>query len=288
MRIGLEGRDVEIAYDRQGSGEPILLVMGLGTPRIGWFHQFYALAEHFDVTSYDNRGVGETSYPEGPFTVADMAADALALADALGYETFHLAGISMGGMISQEIALAHPERVRTLTLLATTPGGPEAVPMTPEFAASFAIPDPKERIRRSLELTFGAEFRKHNPELIDMILEVQVGAGMPMLGAEADTVSAGSMAGFMGQAAAVGNWFFEGGAFDRIGAIDLPTLVLHGGDDQLIPLPNGELLARTIPGARLRTWPLAGHALNAEYPDEVNAELIAHIRQDDRSVSAPS
>jgi 3-oxoadipate enol-lactonase len=271
--------DVDIAYDRQGEGEQVLLVMGLGTPRIGWFHQFYALSQSYDVTSFDNRGVGETLHPGGTWTMQDMVGDAIGLADAVGYERFHLVGISMGGMISQEIALAHPDRLRSLTLMATTPGGPEAVPMTPEYAAALMIPDPQERLRRTIEMTFGEEFRKHNPEMIDLIIKVQGGGSMMMLGAEATAATDSATAlGFMGQVTAVGQWFFSGGAFDRLGEISVPTLVMHGGDDQLIPLPNGELLAREIRGAHLREWPKAGHALNAEYPDEVNAALMAHMQ----------
>lgn len=277
MQIEVGG--VGISYDRQGEGEQVLLVMGLGTPRIGWFHQFYALAERYDVTSFDNRGVGETVHAGGSWTVQDMADDAIGLADALGYDRFHLVGISMGGMISQEIALAYPERLRSLTLMATTPGGPESVPMTPAYAAALTIPDPKERLRRTIEMTFGTEFRKHNPEMIDLILNVQAGGAMMMLGAEADSAASGAtVAGFMGQAMAVGAWFFAGGAFSRLGQISVPTLVMHGGDDQLIPLPNGQLLAREINGSRLRVWDKAGHALNAEYPDEVNAELMSHMQ----------
>src|SRR5688500_4815342 len=110
--------DVDISYDRQREGEQVLLVMGLGTPRVGWFHQFYALSQGYDVCSFDNRGVGETVHPGGSWTMADMVADAIGLADAIGFERFHLVGISMGGMISQEIALAHPDRLRSLTLMA--------------------------------------------------------------------------------------------------------------------------------------------------------------------------
>src|SRR5687768_15879610 len=133
--------NVEIAYDREGSGEPVMLVMGLGTPRVGWFHQFRFLSEHYDVTCFDNRGVGET-VATSPWTMQDMAQDVVALADAVGYETFHLVGVSMGGMISQEVVLTSSDRVRTLTLMATTPGGPEAEPMTAEYAEALIITDP--------------------------------------------------------------------------------------------------------------------------------------------------
>lgn len=264
--------DIEFGYDRSGSGEPVLLVMGLGTPRIGWFHQFQFLSQRYDVTAFDNRGVGETAAPS-PWTMQDMAADAIAFADAFSYETFHLAGISMGGMISQEIALTHPDRLRSLTLISTSPGGPEAETMTPEFAAALAIPDPVERMRKTTELTFGAKFRRENPAMLELIMNALASgdAGVTMMGGDETN------AGFMGQVMAVITWMAAGGSAARLKDIAAPTLVMHGGDDLLLPMKNGEILARDIPGARSRFWPDAGHALNAEYPDEVNAELVSHF-----------
>ncbi|MGH2758397.1 MAG: alpha/beta fold hydrolase, partial [Actinomycetota bacterium] len=254
-------------------GEPVLLVMGLATPRIGWFHQFHFLAERYDVTSFDNRGVGETVF-EGAWTMLDMADDAVGLADAMGYDRFHLVGISMGGMISQEIVLNHPERVRSLTLMATTPGGPEAVPMSPEYAQALLIPDPKERMRRSVELTFSERFRRENPEMMDLILDATLSGSVGVT-----PIGAGEIApmGFIGQVSAVAAWMGAGGTAARLGEIEAPTLVLHGGEDLLLPVGNGQILGRDIPGARLRIRDDAGHALNAEFPDEVNAELIAHL-----------
>ena len=264
--------DIEFGYDRAGQGEAVLLVMGLGTPRIGWFAQFGALSQSYDVTSFDNRGCGETACG-GSWTVNDMADDAIAIADAMGYETFHLAGISMGGMIAQEVALAHPDRLRSLTLMSTTPGGPEAEPMKPEFAEAMAIPDPALRMRKVTELTFGSKFRTEHPEMIDLIVNATSSgdANVSMLG------GAQTDAGFMGQAMAVASWMGEGGTHARLKDIAVPTLVMHGGDDLLLPIGNGKILARDIPGATSHFWPEAGHALNAEKADEVNTELVAHF-----------
>ena len=267
--------DVEFGYDRAGSGEPVLLVMGLGTPRMGWFHQFGFLSQHYDVASFDNRGCGETVC-QSPWTVPDMAADAVAIADSFGWESFHLVGISMGGMISQELVLNHPDRVKTLTLMATTPGGPEAVPMTPEFTAAMTIPDPSERIRRSVELTFGEKFRRENPAMMELILGAVTGGieGVTAIGAEGSDATAG----YFGQVMAVVNWMAAGGSADRLKTIDKPTLVLHGADDLLLPVGNGKIIAREIGGATLRIWDDAGHALNVEYADEVNEALLSHLQ----------
>jgi pimeloyl-ACP methyl ester carboxylesterase len=230
------------------------------------------LSQHYDVLTFDNRGCGETNCA-APWAVQDMANDAVALADAMGYETFHLAGISMGGMISQEIALSHPERLRSLTLISTTPGGPESEAMKPEFGAAMAIPDPALRMRTVTELTFGAKFRKEHPEMIELVLNAMSSgdANVTMLG------GADMSGGFMGQAMAVAAWMGAGGSSARLKEISVPTLVMHGGDDLLLPIRNGEILARDIPNARSHFWPEAGHALNAEKPDEVNAELVSHF-----------
>jgi pimeloyl-ACP methyl ester carboxylesterase len=267
IRIG----DIDIGYERAGSGEPVILVMGLGFPRIGWFRQFAELQKSYDVTIFDNRGVGETTSPF-PWTIEDMAGDTIGLADASGYERFHLAGISMGGMISQEIALRYPDRVRSLTLIATSPGGSEAVPLTPEYTQAMMIPDPAQRMRRSVELIFGDKFRRENPDTMEMILNAVTSGAV-----EGTPVGPSGGAGFMGQLGAIAAWMTSGGSASRLGEITTPTLVLHGGDDHLLPLPNGEILARDIPGARMRVWGDAGHALNVEYPDEVNAELVRHF-----------
>jgi 3-oxoadipate enol-lactonase len=265
--------ELEFGYDRGGSGEPVLLVMGLGAPRIGWFPQFAFLAQHYDVASFDNRGVGET-VAVSPWTLMDMASDAVGLADAIGFERFHLVGISMGGMISQEVVVNRPDRVRSLTLIATSPGGPEAQLMTPTYAEALAIPDPAQRMRRATELTFGRKFRASNPQMMELILStLESGVtGVDAIGGEMG-------AGFMGQVMAVATWMGAGGASARLKDIAVPTLVLHGGDDLLLPVDNGKVLARDIPGSRLRIWEDGGHALNAEYPDEINAELVAHFEQ---------
>jgi pimeloyl-ACP methyl ester carboxylesterase len=263
---------VEFGYDRAGEGDPVLLVMGLGTPRIGWFPQFGFLSQSYDVTSFDNRGVGETVCEAG-WTMQDMAADAIGLADAFGYGRFHLVGISMGGMISQEIALSYPDRVRSLALISTSPGGPEAEAMSPEYAAAMTLPDPAERMRRATELTFGEKFRRENPQMMDLILATLESGAAGVTGIGSSEMSAG----FMGQLMAVVGWMAAGGSASRLADIAIPTLVLHGGDDLLLPVANGRIIARDVPGARLRIWDDAGHALNAEYPEEVNAELVGHF-----------
>src|SRR5271154_6948812 len=127
--------DIELDYERGGSGPPLLLIMGMSGTALHWGERFLeALRRNFDVIAYDHRGVGASSRLEGPITIVRMAEDAVGLLDALGIDTAHIVGISMGGMIAQELALAHPERVRTLTLGCTYCGGPGSSLMAPEVA----------------------------------------------------------------------------------------------------------------------------------------------------------
>jgi pimeloyl-ACP methyl ester carboxylesterase len=271
IRIG----DVEFGYDRAGSGDPVLLVMGLGTTRIGWFNQFAYLSQHYDVTAFDNRGCGETVC-DGSWTVRDMAADALAIADAMGYGSFHLAGVSMGGMISQEVALAAPDRIRTLTLISTSPGGPQAPPPSPEYLAAFMLPDATDRVARSIEMLFGSRYRAEHADVVQAAVTFAVGGGRATPGFSMFDGEA-NQAGFMAQLTAVMTWTTSGGAFDRLPQIATPALVMHGGEDLLLPVGNGKLIAERIPGARLRIWDDAGHALVHEHADEVNEELSRHL-----------
>jgi pimeloyl-ACP methyl ester carboxylesterase len=275
--------DFDIAYDRAGSGEAVILVMGLGTTRIGWFNQFRFLQERYDVTAFDNRGTGESGRPAGEWTMQDMAGDVVRVADAMGYERFHLAGVSMGGMISQEVALAVPDRLRSLTLISTSPGGPQATLASPEYLQAFMLPDPRDRVRRSIELLFGPRYREEHPEIVQAAVDFALHGGTASANSFFDGEQADSP-GFMGQLTAIMNWSLHGGTAARLGEITAPTLVLHGGADNLVPLPNGQLLADGIPGARFRVWDDAGHALIQEYANDVNDELAKHLEA--ASVSA--
>jgi len=271
IRIG----DVEFGYDRAGSGEPVLLVMGLGTTRIGWFNQVAFLSKNYDVTAFDNRGAGET-VAGGSWTMLDMRKDAIAVADAMGYDRFHLLGVSMGGMISQEVALAVPDRVRTLTLISTSPGGPESVPPTNAYLAAFALPDVRERVAKSIELLFGPRYRAEHPEVVQAAVALSLGEGSAPNGFSMFDGEA-NQTGFMTQLTAIGMWTMTGGAAGRLADIKTPTLVLHGGSDLLLPVDNGKLIAAGIHGSRLRIWDDAGHALIQEHAGEVNEELGKHL-----------
>jgi 3-oxoadipate enol-lactonase len=120
---------MKIAWESRGQGEPVLLIHGLGYARWGWEPVVAPLAERFRLLLFDNRGIGESEIPPGPYSARAMAEDAVSVLDEAGVERAHVVGTSLGGMVAQELALSHPERVDRLVLACTTPGGPTTVPM---------------------------------------------------------------------------------------------------------------------------------------------------------------
>src|SRR5271163_748926 len=127
-----ENQAAKIYWDEQGSGEPSLLIMGLSYPSYMWHRTRPLLAKSYRTIAFDNRGIGQSDVPAGVYPIALMASDAAAVLDAAGLERAHIFGTSMGGMIAQEFALQYPERVRSVILGCTSPGGPNAAPTAPE------------------------------------------------------------------------------------------------------------------------------------------------------------
>ncbi|HEU0304278.1 MAG TPA: alpha/beta fold hydrolase [Gaiellaceae bacterium] len=240
---------VRIAYELRGAGSPLLLVQGLGYPRWGWEPVVDGLAERFLVCLYDNRGIGESDVPAGPYTVPQLAGDALAVLDAAGIEQAHVVGTSLGGMVAQELALTYPDRVERLVLVCTTPGV-RGVPMpeqTVRLMAEAPSLAPDVALRRFVEnaLAPGAP-----AELVDEITRRRL-------------ESPPDPAGWAAQAGAAMSF----DALDRLGELSAPTLVLHGTEDAVVDPANADLLAAGIPGARLELFEGCGHLFMWEQPD---------------------
>lgn len=244
-----EAGGVKIAYEVAGAGEPVLLVQGLGYPRWGWEPVVERLAPGFLVVSFDNRGIGESDVPRGPYTVAELAADAVAVLDAAGLSRVHVVGASLGGMIAQQIAIAYPERVEKLVLVCTTPGGPSAYPMPEQtvrlFAEAATLPLDMA-MRRFVENSVVAR-----GELVETLVRRRLEHPL-------------DLDGWRAQAAAGMGWDADG----RLGEIRAPTLVLHGTEDNVVDHRNAELLGERIPNARVQYFPGTGHLFFWEVPDE--------------------
>lgn len=266
---------IDVYYEQHGSGEPLLLIMGLAGDSLAWLYQRDAFAAHYRTVVFDNRGVGRTSKPAGPYSIAQMADDAAGLMNALDIGRAHVVGVSMGGMIAQELALRHPQRVRSL-VLGCTYARPDAG-VTATFEESLAhfggrkgadgaievdltTLDPMAFIQRLLPLTFTPQFMMN--ELPKMI---QVFAGALQHGFDLGAI--------MSQVSATQ----AHDALDRLAQIAAPTLVLTGDSDLLIPPANSELIAARIPGATLQQIAGGSHGFNFEKPDEFNAAVLGFL-----------
>ncbi|MDQ6778617.1 MAG: alpha/beta hydrolase [Actinomycetota bacterium] len=245
--------DISIHYESTGAGAPVLLVMGLGMNATGWWRTIPVLAEAgLRVLALDNRGVGRSDRPSGPYTTAEMADDAAAVLDADGVERAHIYGISLGGMIAQEIALRHPDRVERLVLGATTPGGTHAIAADDATLAFFhrrGQMGAEEAVWASVPYNYSAHTRAEHGDRIAE--DIRQRLRFPI---EPEPYAAQL-------AAALGH-----DGYDRLARITAPTLVVHGTDDVMVPPANGSLLADRIPTAELVELPGTAHLYPTDDP----------------------
>ena len=254
---------VRIAWERHGSGAPLLLIHGLGYERCGWEPVLPGLAAQFDVILFDNRGIGESDPPPGPYTAAEMAGDAIRVLDEAGVERAHVVGTSLGGMVAQELALGHPDRVDRLVLACTTPGGPKAHPMpqqTVALMAEAATLEPAVALRRFVENALAPATVTEHPELVDRIMAHRL-------------ATAQQPAAWAAQAAAGATF----DAFDRLGALAAPALVQHGDEDVVVDPRNADVLVELLPDARLERLPETGHLFFWEAPERFVSSVSAFL-----------
>ncbi len=265
----LKSNGIEIYYEVHGAGEPLLMIMGLGANVTAWERQIPALSEQYRVIAFDNRGAGRSEKPNEPYTMPQMARDAAGVLDALGLDTAHVFGMSLGGMIAQEFVLAFPERVRKLILGGTMAGGPKAVIAGAEIAQFFlAVRSlPLERqIEEGMSLLYSDGFLDANKaQLVERAL------------ANAHLIAP--------QHALIRQFMAVTGfnVFDRLGAIGAPTLVLSGTHDKIVPNENQHLLAEHIQGAKLVEFEGAGHGFLVECADHVNRAVLQFLGEHARS-----
>jgi pimeloyl-ACP methyl ester carboxylesterase len=263
----VEVNGITLNYETAGTGDPLLLVMGLGGSLRGWGNQVPMLSQYFQVITFDNRGVGSSSAPEdiSTYSMSQFAADAVALLDHLGIERAHVFGVSMGGMIAQHIALDYPERVRGLVLGCTIPHyepNPEpgderaAEPWVLELMLAGISKSPEDSIRDSVKFNFAPDFAATHPAVIEEYIAEGVRERTPLHG-------------FMGQWNAIVNH----STLERLHMLAAPTLIQHGDADKLVPIFNGRLLAQHIPNARFQLIPGAGHVYFLEQPELVNESV---------------
>ena len=257
----LESNGIQMAYELRGDGPPLALISGVGYGGWFWNRLLPRLTPRFSVLTFDNRGAGGSDKPDGPYTTGQLAADTLGLLDALGLGTVFLFGHSLGGFIAQEVALARPGIVRRLILAATTSGGPNVAPISPE-ALSILMNrggDPETLVMRGLALATAPGFAQRQPDLAQELLAYRLTGPVP--GAQyAAQVMAGA----------------QHNAESRLAQIACPTLVLFGAEDKVVPPANAELLAGKIGGARVTILPGLGHLFPIEDP-ALTAEAVVEF-----------
>jgi pimeloyl-ACP methyl ester carboxylesterase len=253
----------ELAVTVTGDGPPLLMIPGLGASRRVYAPLVPRLAPRLRVAVFDPRGTGESTMTPGPSTMAQLAADAVAVLGALGLPAAAVWGASMGGMVAQHVALLRPELVSSLLLACTSCGGPHAVPPSPEAAAAVqgrGARTPGDAYRLACRVLYAEDWQRAHSDLVEA--EIAERARNP--------VRPGVFAAQ--QAAVRGHDTWE--ALPRIAA---PTLVLHGTADAVVPPENGEILARRIPGARLRLLLGRGHLFFHEAPEESAAAVLGFV-----------
>lgn len=250
----------ELHYLQRGEGDPLLLVMGMSGTHLGWGDPFLdELAKDFAVTAYDHRGVGRSSRVDVPFTLAELADDAAGLLDALGIESAHVVGVSMGGMVAQQLALRHPDRVRTLVIGCSYAGGEGSALTPPEngqrLAEAWLSGDRERALRVGWDINVSGPFAERPGEYErwrEMALALRVPLAIIML-----------------QIQAIGGHDVS----ERLGEVSVPTLVVHGTEDRMLPPANSRVIAERIPGARLVELEGVGHLFWWEQPER-SAELV--------------
>jgi 3-oxoadipate enol-lactonase len=254
-------KQAALQYRVRGQGdETLLLIMGLGGHASEWGERLPdLLAERYQIVTFDNRGIAESTTQVDRWTMQDMARDACAVLDAVGVPSAHVLGLSMGGMIAQTVALEHGNRVERLVLLSTSGGGVSMTPPTEKALQLFAPPDgitAEEMRRLTLEVIMAPGFAEANPDVVKHLVEQRLKRPTRnrVFTAQFEAVNTSDRT-------------------ERLKDIGHPTLVIHGKDDSLLPVQNGITLGDGIPGAQLELLDDCGHMAMWEKPDEV-ADLV--------------
>ena len=267
---------IDLYYEEQGTGYPLLLIMGLAADSQAWLFQVPELAQHYRTISFDNRGIGRSNKPAGPYAIDAMADDAAGLLDALDIERAHVVGVSMGGMIAQELVLRHPSRVRGLVLACTFPEPDADVRRTREQSLTelggSVGPDGQVQLDVS-KIDPMMVFQSLMPRVFtpaflmsDLPKLMQLFGGALQWGV--------SMEAILAQAGAA----MAHRTTDRLQQITAPTLVITGDADLLIPPGNSDIIARAIPNAQLVKIAGGSHGFNFETPAVFNREVLTFLR----------
>jgi pimeloyl-ACP methyl ester carboxylesterase len=284
---------IELCYDTFGDPDAptLLLIMGLATQMIAWEDDFCAelAGRGLHVVRFDNRDVGQSTWlhhaglpdvgaafmaamqgrppaAEAPYTLSDMAQDAVGLLDALGIESAHVVGASMGGAIAQTLAIEHPQRLRTMTSIMATTGAPDLPPPTPQAAALLFRPAPADQ---------AAYFASYQQTMnVLRAGEFALDAARDLQRASRNFARGLNPPGAARQLMAI---LASGSRREALRKVDVPTLVIHGDADPLVPLACGIDTAQAVPGARMLVVEGMGHALPISMWPQIVEAIAAHV-----------
>jgi pimeloyl-ACP methyl ester carboxylesterase len=263
----IKAGNINLNYDVYGEGEPLLLIMGFGMSGAAWLPSLPFLAG-FKSIYFDNRGTGLSDKPEGPYTVEDMAEDASNLLRALDIPKAKVFGVSMGGMIAQELTLRHPDQVIKVIFGCTTPGAPNGIMPSPDAVqtliagSKLMASDPEKGFDTILPLLAPPAFIAAHPEVRMMMI-----AGAKMFPPTPPETSDRAMIGIM-----------HFNAYDRLPQIKCPVLIVHGDKDVLVPPENANLIKSKIPQAEMYVIPGAGHAFQAADPVGIHQKIVQWLK----------
>ncbi len=266
-KVLVEG-GLSIAYQKRGEGPPLVLIAGVGYGQYFFHALAEKLVERFTVITFDNRGAGESDKPEGPYTVSMMAADTAALLDALSIRGAFVLGHSLGGFIAQELVHTRPELIGRLVLAGTNHGGPEAIPIPPE-ALSVLLrrdADPITLVRRGIDVACAPGFSERKPEIVKELLRYRLTNPVPPHAYSAQVMAGAAMATLSADEVR-----------RRMAQISVPTLILFGEHDRVVPPENAPLLAEKIPDARVHILPGVGHMFPIEDPEATVSALVEFL-----------
>lgn len=263
--VTIDGR--KMAYDEVCPPNPqgtVLLLTGLGSKRLGWYNQLPVFGQTYRTIALDHRDTGDSDPSPVPYTTADQADDAAAVLRALGVARASVVGISMGGFIALELALRHPDLVEKLVLTGTSAGGPTHVPPGPEMQAMLVQDrtgvEVGELGKRTYTRIMAPGFAAQQPEVMERVAE------NARYRPQTPEMYLRQLQACMGHSAS-----------DRLSQIRVPTLVVHGEVDPLVPVENGKYLAEHIPGAKLILYPNTGHIAIVERAEDYNREVLAFL-----------
>jgi pimeloyl-ACP methyl ester carboxylesterase len=259
----VKSNGIELYYEITGSGPYLVLIEGLGASLYLWEKQIPELSKHFTIIAYDNRGVGKSDKPAGPYSIHMMAKDLSGLMDALNISRANILGVSMGGFIAQEFTILYPEKVNKLVLAATGAGGKDHIPMSQETLALVLASSGESRdiIKKKLALVYTKGYLA-DEETIEHLVDLRIQNPQPP-----EYYQAQAMAGV---------------TFDRsedVKHINKPTLILGATEDLLMPVQNSYNLNKKIPNSKLKIFDGLGHQFFVENSQEFNNDIINFLEE---------